>query len=124
MQIQELEARDQEFDTQLDRIGEGIMDLVEIAEQQGEEVRRQNVMLDNVTCVLVFLVCLCFSNYLTFLKCCSEKIDNTNERVGGVNLRMKETLDEVGRSSDKLCIDIMCIVMAVGFGSVFYNMAT
>ena len=27
-----------------------------------------------------------------------------------VNAKMKETLDEVGRSSDKLCVDIMCIV--------------
>ena len=29
-----------------------------------------------------------------------------------VNAKMKETLDEVGRSSDKLCVDIMCIVSA------------
>lgn len=53
----------------------------------------------------------------------SEKIDKINERVVSVNSRMKETLDEVGRSSDKLCIDIMCIMLACGFGSVFYNMA-
>lgn len=53
MLIQELEMRDQDFDKQLDQIGEGILDLAEIAEQQGEEVRRQNVMLDSVTCVLV-----------------------------------------------------------------------
>jgi hypothetical protein len=52
MQIQELEMRDQDFDRQLDQIGEGILDLAEIAEQQGEEVRRQNVMIDNATCVL------------------------------------------------------------------------
>jgi hypothetical protein len=125
MQIQELESRDQEFDNQLDQIGEGIMDLAEIAEQQGEEVRRQNVMLDNVTCVLVCIVILrvCFCNNLTFFGFCSDKIDKINERVVSVNSRMKETLDEVGRSSDKLCIDIMCIMLAVGFGSVFYNMA-
>ena len=58
MQIQELEMRDQDFDRQLDQIGEGILDLAEIAEQQGEEVRRQNVMIDNATCVL-FCAILC-----------------------------------------------------------------
>ena len=51
MQIQALEERDVDFDNQLDQIGEGILDLAEIAEQQGEEVRRQNAMLDNVKCV-------------------------------------------------------------------------
>jgi len=55
MQIQELEQRDADFDKQLDQIGEGILDLAEIAEQQGEEVKRQSAMLDNVKCVS----CLC-----------------------------------------------------------------
>jgi len=50
-------------------------------------------------------------------------MDAINERVVNVNTRMKETLDEVGRSSDKLCVDIMCIMLAVGFGAVFYNMS-
>lgn len=49
MQIQAIEERDQDFDNQLDQIGEGINDLAEIAELQGEEVKRQNAMLDNVT---------------------------------------------------------------------------
>jgi methyl-accepting chemotaxis protein len=101
IQIQELEQRDADFDNQLDQIGEGILDLAEIAEQQGEEVKRQNAMLDNV----------------------NEKMDVINERVVNVNTRMKETLDEVGRSSEKLCVDIMCIMLAVGFGAVFYNMS-
>jgi hypothetical protein len=50
-------------------------------------------------------------------------MDVINERVVNVNTRMKETLDEVGRSSEKLCVDIMCIMLAVGFGAVFYNMS-
>ncbi len=54
--------------------------------------------------------------------CCSNKVDNINERVANVNVRMKETLEEV-RSGDKLCIDIMCIVLAIGLGAVIYNFA-
>jgi hypothetical protein len=130
MQIQALEERDLDFDNQLDQIGEGIMDLAEIAEQQGEEVKRQSAMLDNVTCVFypcVVLLCLqqLWSNLYPYLPhpFNSEKVEAINERVVNVNARMKETLDEVGRSSDKLCVDIMCIVLAIGFGSVFYNMS-
>ena len=98
-QILQLEERDADFDRQLDEIGEGIQDLAEIAALQGEEVQRQSVMLDNV----------------------DNKMDRVNERMTSVNAKMKETLEEVGRASDKLCVDIMCIVLAIGFGSVIYN---
>jgi SYP7 family syntaxin len=98
-QMQQLEARDAEFDLQLDEIGEGIQDLAEIAQQQGEEVSRQNQMLDSV----------------------HNKMDKNLERVAKVNERMKETLEEVGRSGDKMMIDIMCIVLAIGFAAVIYN---
>ena len=98
-QIQQLEARDADFDRQLDEIGEGIQDLAEIAQMQGEEVKRQSAMLDQV----------------------NDKMDKVNERMLGVNAKMKDTLEEVGRASDKLCVDIMCIVLAIGFGAVIYN---
>jgi SYP7 family syntaxin len=52
----------------------------------------------------------------------SDKIDAVNDRVGNVNSRMKETLEEVGRSSDKLIVDIICIVLAIGFAAVIYNL--
>jgi len=100
-QILQLEERDADFDRQLDEIGEGIQDLAEIAALQGEEVQRQSVMLENV----------------------NNKMDRVNERMVSVNTKMKDTLEEVGRSSDKLCVDIMCIVLAIGFGSVIYKFA-
>ena len=98
-QILQLEERDAEFDLQLDEIGEGILDLQEIAQQQGEEVRYQNKMLDRV----------------------DRKLDANLERMSTVNSRMKETLEEVGRAGDKLMVDIMCIVLAIGFGAVIWN---
>lgn len=98
-QIQQLEERDVDFDRQLDEIGEGIQDLSEIAQMQGEEVKRQSAMLDQV----------------------NSKMDAVNDRMLGVNAKMKDTLEEVGRSSDKMCVDIMCIVLAIGFGAVIYN---
>ena len=95
----QLEERDADFDRQLDEIGEGIQDLAEIAQLQGEEVKKQSAMLDEV----------------------NANMDRVTERMEGVNKRMKETLEEVGRASDKLCVDIMCIVLMIGFGAVFYN---
>lgn len=88
VQLQAIRDRDAEFDQDLDEIGEGISDLHELAKRQGEEVKRHNEMLNKV----------------------SDRIDNATEKMVNVNAKMKETLDEVGRSSDKLCVDIMCIV--------------
>jgi len=102
VQLQKVRDRDAEFDQDLDELGEGIQDLHELALQQGEEVHRQNAMLNKTT----------------------NKIDGAYDHMENVNANMKETLDEVGRSSDKLCVDIMCILLMVGFGSVIYKMAT
>ncbi|KAL3769216.1 hypothetical protein ACHAW5_001948 [Stephanodiscus triporus] len=87
-QLQLIRDRDQEFDKDLDEIGEGIQDLHELALRQGEEVRRQNAMLENT----------------------SNRIESAHEHMTNVNSKMKDTLAEVGRSTDKLCVDIMCIV--------------
>jgi methyl-accepting chemotaxis protein len=100
-QILQLEERDADFDRQLDEIGEGIQDLAEIAALQGEEVQRQSVMLENV----------------------NNKMDKVGERMVSVNTKMKETLEEVGRAGDKLMVDIMCIVLAIGFAAVIYKFA-
>lgn len=98
-QMLQLEERDADFDLQLDEIGEGIQDLAEIAQQQGEEVRLQNQMLDKV----------------------DKKLDKNLERMTNVNTRMKETLEEIGRPGGKLMVDIMCIVLAIGFAGVLYK---
>jgi syntaxin of plants SYP7 len=89
---------DEDFDMQLDQIGEGIQDLAEIAQMQNEEVKRQNQMLDNV----------------------GTKIDAAHDHIENVNAKMKETLQQV-RSADKVCVDIMCIVLMVGLAAVLYQ---
>lgn len=100
-QLAQIDARDQHFDDQMDVLGEGIDVLGDIARQQGEEVKKQGALLNNI----------------------GNRVDNLNEKVDNVNSKMKETLEEVGRSSGKLCVDIMCIVLAIGFASVFYKIA-
>ncbi|KAL7529911.1 hypothetical protein ACHAWF_003156 [Thalassiosira exigua] len=102
VQLTQIRDRDAEFDQDLDEIGEGIQDLHELAQRQGEEVQRQNIMLNNT----------------------QNKLDSAHEHMTNVNSKMKDTLNEVGRSSDKLCVDIMCILLAVGFATIFYQMST
>ena len=100
-QLQKVRDRDAEFDQDLDEIGEGIQDLHELALRQGEEVQRQNAMLNST----------------------ENRLDAAHEHMTNVNAKMKETLNEVGRSSDKLCVDIMCILLAGGFAGIFYQMS-
>lgn len=99
VQLQQLKDRDAEFDKTLESIGEGIMDLSEMAQMQNEEVKRQSAMLERV----------------------EERMDQVQEHVTSVNAKMKETLEEV-RGADKICVDIMCIVLMVGLGAVMYQM--
>ena len=47
VQIQALRERNQEFGNQMDVIGNGLNNLMNIAQKQGEEVKRQGAMLDS-----------------------------------------------------------------------------
>ena len=97
--VQMLKSRDQEFDKQIEEIGRGILDLQDYAISQNEEVKRQNVMLDSL----------------------SNKIDGVHDHVYNVNSKMKVTLDKVGRKGDKFCVDLICLVMTIGFCAVIYS---
>merc|ERR1712151_194830 len=97
-QLEQIQTRDRDFNNQLDQIESGILDLKDIAEAQGEEITRQNIMIENL----------------------GKKTDDVQEHVTNINSRMKETLQSV-RSADKLCVDIMCIILMIGIISVGYN---
>jgi len=96
-----IKDRDENFDVQLDQIGEGLQDLMEIAQMQSEEVQRQNVMIENI----------------------EGKMEKTSEHITNVNIRMKETLSAV-RGADKICVDIMCISLMLGLSFLMYKQLT
>ncbi|GMI24050.1 hypothetical protein TeGR_g9903 [Tetraparma gracilis] len=98
-QVQAIKERDAAFDQQISEIGKGVLDLQDIAVAQNEEVKRQNMMLDSL----------------------QGKLDNVHDHVSNVNSKMKTTLDTVGRKTDKFCMDIICIVLAVGFAAVIFS---
>jgi hypothetical protein len=51
-----------------------------------------------------------------------QKIIGVQDHLDRVNKKMKNTLDQVGRRSDKLCIDVVCIVILLGMIGVMYNL--
>ena len=65
--------------------------LGEIARTANEEVKLQNKMLDTL----------------------EEKVDDVHEHLTNVNIKLKNTLDEA-RKSDKICCDILFLLLLVG----------
>lgn len=101
VQVQQLQQRDKEMDAKyLDQIEKGVEDLRDIALRANEAVKTTNVMLENL----------------------EQKIIDVQDHLDRVNRKMKTTLEQVGRRSDKLCIDIICIVMLLGLVGVLYNL--
>jgi len=48
-------------------------------------------------------------------------VQKVREKMEFINRRMKGVLAKMGRGGDKLCIDIMCIVLAIGLGGVLWK---
>lgn len=101
VQMQQIQQRDKEMDERyLDQIEKGVEDLRDIALRANEQVKTTNVMLENL----------------------EQKIIDVQDHLDRVNKKMKTTLDQVGRRSDKLCIDIICIIIMLGLGGLLYSM--
>ena len=77
--MQQFQERDRQFDDQIAGIGRGVEELGVLASRQAEEVTKQSIMLEDL----------------------NERVENVQEHVSQVNSKMKDTLDVVGRSSDK-----------------------
>lgn len=102
LRLDQIRERDRNFDNTIEEIGRGVDALEEIARTQHQEVKKQTVMLDDL----------------------QQRMDNVQDHLENVNAKMKTTLDKVGRSSDKLCVDIMCLILLIGMVIVMYKLFT
>ena len=99
-ELMAVEKRDKELDEKyLGAISEGVDYLMDKAEQYGDLLSEQDRKLDEV----------------------ASKIGAVHERLENVNGRMKETLQKV-RGSDKICMDVMCILAMLGLVGIVYKM--
>jgi len=89
-QLQALKQRDQAIDQQIAELGKGVDVLTDLARSMNEEVKIQNKMLDSL----------------------GQNIDDVKDHVITINAKLKTTLDEA-RKSDKICVDIFCILLMV-----------
>jgi methyl-accepting chemotaxis protein len=93
-----IKEREAAFESAISQIGNGVEDLKDLALRQNEEVKMQNVMLSDM----------------------ADRMDVVSSKMHNINSRMKETLRNVSRGGDKLCIDIFCVLLALGlFGVVW-----
>jgi t-SNARE complex subunit (syntaxin) len=84
----------------IEQIGEGVQELGQLARGLNEELEQQSLMIDGL----------------------EERIDTTQAHAESVNMKMKKTLQKVGRSGDKCMMDMICLIILLGIGGVLYNM--
>mmetsp|Transcript_347 Transcript_347/g.338 ORF Transcript_347/g.338 Transcript_347/m.338 type:complete len:287 (+) Transcript_347:118-978(+) len=89
--LQMIKEKDNQIDDEIEKIGVGIGELGELARAQRDEVKLQNQMLTSL----------------------ETKVDGVHDHIANVNVRMKDTLEQA-RQSDKLCVDIICILILLG----------
>jgi len=116
----------------LDQIEKGVGDLKEIAMKANEVRAAASYLVCLKDSYLVQVASLTWSATLhqaikttnVMLDNLEEKITDVQDKLDSVNLKLKKTLDTVGRRSDKMCIDIICIVLLLGMVGVLYRVIT
>uniref|UniRef100_K3WTN0 t-SNARE coiled-coil homology domain-containing protein n=1 Tax=Globisporangium ultimum (strain ATCC 200006 / CBS 805.95 / DAOM BR144) TaxID=431595 RepID=K3WTN0_GLOUD len=96
----QIKHNDQRFDMMIEQIGSGVQELGQLARGLNEELQQQSIMIDGL----------------------EERIDTTQAHVESVNMKMKKTLEKVGRSADKCMMDMICLILLLGILTVVYNM--
>ena len=100
-QLMLVRQRDALIDEELGKLGEGLDELKQIALAQNEEAKLQNSMLTTL----------------------EEKVDLVHDKVLNVNQRLKNTIEQV-RSTDKICLDIFCVLLLIGMIVVVVKVTT
>jgi hypothetical protein len=100
-QLMIIKQRDHQVDEAVEEIGKGLDILRELAMQANQEVKLQNTMLDQL----------------------EEKVGDVQEKVLNLNERMKDTLEKA-REGDKICMDIVCLVILIGMIIVLVKLST
>lgn len=97
----QIEKNQQEVDQILEMISSGIDDLQGMAEGMGDEIAKQNKMLDEV----------------------ETTVDRTNEHIQKVQQKMHSTLQKT-RGGDKFCMDMVLIFVIVAVGLLIVKLFT
>jgi len=99
--MEQIQVKDKEIDKALDNVGRGVDMLKELAIQAGQEAKAQTALLDRL----------------------ENQMEDVGDKLVSVNDQLKTTLEAV-RSSDKLCMDILCILIMLGLIYVLYKVSS
>lgn len=99
--MERIQEKDKQIDKALDEVSRGVDVLKELAIQAGQEARAQTALLDNL----------------------EGQVENVGDKIMSVNEKMKVSLEAV-RASDKLCMDIVCIMIMLGLIYVLYKVSS
>ncbi len=97
--LEQIQMRDQEFDTILDQIGKAVELAGEKAKAINDETQLQNAMLDKL----------------------EENIEEVKAKMNTVNVSMKKNLEEKGMGAERFCINCICCVILLGFIGLIVN---
>jgi hypothetical protein len=89
--LHKIKERDSQMDVEIMEIGKVVDELGGMARTMNEEVKIQSKMIDSL----------------------GAKIDNVHGHVTNINAKLKTTIEEA-RKSDKICMDILCLIILIG----------
>ena len=89
--LHKIKDRDTQMDAEIMEIGKVVDELGGMARTMNEEVKIQSKMIDSL----------------------GAKIDDVHGHVTNINAKLKTTIEEA-RKSDKICMDILCLIILIG----------
>lgn len=99
--MNQIQEKDKQIDKALDEVGRGVDMLKELAIQAGQEAKSHSALLENL----------------------EGQMDDVGDKMVTINDQLKVTLEAV-RASDKLCMDILCILIMLGLVYVLYKVSS
>mmetsp|Transcript_21815 Transcript_21815/g.40865 ORF Transcript_21815/g.40865 Transcript_21815/m.40865 type:complete len:309 (-) Transcript_21815:3986-4912(-) len=100
--LDQIKARDKQFDDILDQIGVAVDQAAEKAKLMHDEVELQNNMLDKV----------------------EENLDRNFDKLNNLNVRIKKDLEDKGMGMERFCINCICLVVLLGIVGAIVQVAT
>jgi chromosome segregation ATPase len=99
--LQQLRQKDQEIDQHLDEMSKGVSRLKNIAEDMNQEVKAQNIMVDELT----------------------DKVDHATGHLKDLNRKLKETLEEVG-GAQRIIVNVILLIIVLAIAAFAYKMVS
>ena len=100
-QLQMLQRKDEQIDSELEMVSAGVQDLKNIALDMRDEVQLHTAMVDEIT----------------------NKVDKASVHLNTLNKRMKTTLAQT-RSADRFILDFILLVILLGIVGYIISMVS